>query len=337
MQEAHPAKLFFQDSFTPILPFDESNPLDPKVQSDHVEVGLKVKGYVINAWNISNPRFHPYFGKGERPPFLQTHLFVKDPLEQGVLEKTLMKKIKSQIGVIAKRFVEGKVNIQIIVEGYSLFYYELIEKIQKLGLSTFFLVSHLNNRPTVWNDRWNVTALMINTAKFTIHESQTFFSQYHDREDSGYEKNFVLPYALIEDKENREKLIIAGAHISGCPSQYPKTALELLAQTVCFIFGKTQGEIDMIIAGDFNTTPEYLEKGLLPFLPPSASLINASYPTHVNPSSFAANYDQAVLLLGNQEKKNSYKSLKEKHLSPASQALISSIQRSRIKFLESLD
>lgn len=337
MQEVRPSKLFSQDSFTPILPFDESNPLDPDVQSDHAEVGLKVNGHVINAWNISNPKFHGFFGKGERPPFRQTHLFVSDPFEKGVLEETLRKKIKSQIKVIAKRFVAGKVNIQIIVEGYSLFYSDLIKKITKLGLNTFFLVSHLNNRPTNWNDRWNVTALMINTEKFTIHESQTFFSQYYDREDSGNEKNFVLPYALLEDKKTGEKMIITGAHISGCPSQFPKTALELLAQTIGFIFQQTQGEIDIIIAGDFNTPPEYLEKGLLPFLPPSASLIKAPYPTHVNPNSHAANYDQAVVILGSKETKGSYKKLKEKHLSAASQALIGSIQKSRIKFLSSQD
>src|ERR1700722_9252896 len=195
------SSFFDSESFTQILPFDQGNPLKEGVQSDHTEIALKTRdNRVINIWNISNPTYHCYFKFGDTPPFHKTHLFVEKPFIEGVMDTKLAEKSDSQITTIAERFVRGEVNIQVIVEGYESFYKELTDKIVALGHKEFQLISMLNEKPAQWDSKKNVTALLIDTSRFSVLKSGIIETKYLEEEDSKKEKEFCLPFAHVSDK-----------------------------------------------------------------------------------------------------------------------------------------
>lgn len=305
---------FDSESFNPIFPFNQDNPLKPGVQSDHAEIAIKADNRVINIWNISNPIYHCYFKYGDNPPFHHTDLFVEKPFVDGVMDISLREKINDQINTIAKRFVKGEVNIQVIVEGYEAFYSELIDKINSLGIEEFKIIRQSNSKG-------NITGILIDTSKFTIIESGVICSKYLEAEA---EKELTTPFAKLEDKSNSKIMVIMGVHVNGCGSQYPKNGLETLAGVIRQIQETLLGNSDIIAVGDYNTPPMHARASVIELLKPEAVLLKAPYPTHVNPKSEAANYDQVVILQHNAEA--TYEMLPASHLSIASQNLIDSIK-----------
>jgi hypothetical protein len=186
---------------------------------------------IINIWNISNPTYHCYFKYGDNPPFHNTHLFVENPFLEESMDKGLAAKSDSQIMTIAERFVKGEVNVQVIIEGYESFYNKLADKINALGHKEFRFISMLNEKPLQWDAKKNVTGILIDTSRFSVLESGVKYIKYKYREEqsSNQEKEFCLPFAHIRDKATDHAMVIAGVHVNGCASQYPKTGLETLA------------------------------------------------------------------------------------------------------------
>jgi hypothetical protein len=323
---------FESESFTQILPFNQDNPLKAGVQSDHAEIALRTpNNRIINIWNISNPTYHCYFKYGDNPPFHKTHLFVENPFFLASMDKGLAAKSDSQIMTIAERFVKGEVNVQVIVEGYESFYNELADKINALGHKEFQFISMLNEKPAQWDDKKNVTGILIDTSRFSVLESGVKYIKYREEQSSNEEKEFCLPFAHIRDKATDHAMVIAGVHINGCGSQYPKTGLETLAGIINQLKTETLGKPDVIAAGDYNTPPMHARKSVIELLNSEGALLKAPYPTHVNPKSQAGNYDQ-ISILG-EKPLEKYEILPASHLSPASQDLVSSIEQSRKKYL----
>lgn len=329
-------QLFELDSLNDILPFNDDNKLSSNVQSDHAEIALRVANdKIINIWNISNPAYHCYYKYGDNPPFHKTHLFVNKPFTDSVMESSLTSKIESQVATIAARFVLEDVNIQVIVEGYEAFYKLLSDTIKALGVEHFQIISLLNHeKPKNWKAENNVTALLIDTSQFKIIESGVIFSKYMEEEDGNKEKDFHLPFAHIRDISSDHTMIIAGVHVNGCGFQYPKTGLKTLALSIEALRNKTSGLADVIAAGDFNTPVMNSRKEM------SAIVLNAPYPTHVNPKSQAGNYDQVVILPKNGsntlQTMANYEMLFPSYLSISSQCLIKSIEKSRENYLAKL-
>jgi hypothetical protein len=333
------AKSFNSDGFNPVLPFSAENPLEAEVQSDHAEISIKTPdNHIINAWNISNPSHHHYFKSGPKPPFFNSHLYVEKPFVDGKLVERLERKVADQIDTIAQRFVSGKVNIQIVPEGYETFYKRLSEKIRSYGQGDFQIVSFLDNKPTNWSTEKNVTGILVDTSRFSILDKGIIDSKYLEEGDFNKEKAFYLPYVHLKDKRTDREIVVSGVHITGCDSHDPKTGLETLAKTMLQLNAKTAGSVDVLAAGDFNTTPETIRKYLGSTMSGAAFrpvVLQPTYPTHINPRSEAAIYDQAVLLPC-REAEHGYEVLGEDSISPASQALVTSILRTRTRYLQTV-
>lgn len=329
---ANPFDPFNQESFNPISPFTLENPLASEVQSDHAEIGLHISDrHVLNSWNISNPAYHCYFKFGDKPPFHQSHLFVNKPYNEGVMDPVLAKKTEDQIATIAERFTKGQVHIQIIVEGFESFYEKLAAKIKEAAHPQFALVSLLNQKPDNWENHKNVTGILINTSRFSVLNSGVISKKYEEAEDAGKKNDFCLPFAHLRDTEREDALIVAGVHVSGCKTQHPKSGLETLAKTMKELDeANTFEPADVIAAGDFNTPPRFAKESMLGLLDSRGILLNPEYPTHVNPRSEAANYDQIAILKGRECVKYEMAPLSE--LSPATQQFVASVEKSRKLF-----
>ncbi len=334
---------FNSEAFTPLLPFNEKNFLELAVQSDHAEIAIKTPdNRIINVWNISNPAYHCYFKYGKTPPFHHTHLFVDQPYVNGKMEEHLAKKTQDQITTIAERFVKGEVNVQIIVEGFESFFSDLSKKITSLKHTEFTIFSLLDHKPPHWKSEWNVTGILIDTSRFKIVQQKVYSLKYKEEQDENREKDFDLPVVWLRDLTKEEMIVVAGVHINGCSSQYPKTGLETLANIIKEIREEFFGYYDIIAAGDYNTIPARLRENLIHAPNPSNTnmtsikidkkLLIAPYPTHVNPASEAANYDQALIITAKPER--CYQILPVESLSKASQGLVQSIQKSRQLFLD---
>lgn len=318
------SSLFDSGGFTPILPFNQDNPLKDNVQSDHAEIALKVDDRVINIWNISNPEYHCYFKYGENPPFHHTDLFVNKPFLDDVMDKGLEEKINDQINTIATRFVEGKVNIQIIVEGFDSFYNGLTDKIKELGSDEFQIIRNTNLKG-------NITGILVDTSKFKILTTGGSYSKYNEIEDSNKEKELRCPIVRVKDKLTAKTTIFIGVHVNGCGSQYPKGGLKAMKDIIEENYEITSKKFDVIAAGDFNTPPMHARESIIQPMKHQAVLLNAPYPTHVNPKSQVANYDQVVIVQA--DATTQYEMLPASEVSVASQNLINSIELSREKYL----
>ena len=316
--------LFDNEGFTSILPFNQGNPLKNGVFSDHAEIALKVDNRVMNVWNISNPEYHCYFEYGDNPPFHHTDLFVNKPFVDEVMDKGLQDKTNDQINTIATRFVKGEVSIQIIVEGFDSFYKDLNDKIQELGSDNFQIIRNTDLKG-------NITGILVDTSKFSILTKGVSYVKYNEIEDSDNKKEMRNPFVHIKDKSSGKSMVVVGVHVSGCGSQYPKSGLKTLMEIIEQIYELNLGKSDVIAAGDFNTPPMNARESIIETMKHQAILLNAPYPTHANPKSQAANYDQVVIVQADTTIK--YEMLQAPEVSVASQNLIKSIEQSREKYL----
>ena len=181
------------------------------------------------------------------------------------------------------------------------------------------------------NSNRNVSGILVDTSHFTIIRIGAIKTKYFEEHDSNIEKDFHLPYVFVSDNVTGRTTDIAAVHVNGCNSQYPKTGLEVLAQKMDVLQKGTLGHSDIIAAGDFNTPPMNVRKSIP--LDSSRILLKAPYATHVNPKCEAANYDQAVVFMAKESEKK-YEILPVTALSESSQALVSSIERSRQEYIE---
>jgi hypothetical protein len=87
--------------------------------------------------------------------------------------------------------------------------------------------------------------------------------KYKEEQDGNKEKDFNLPVVWVRDLKTREITIIAGVHVSGCGSQYPKTGLETLAHSIGMLQKQSLGQCDIVAAGDYNTPPARAKESVL--------------------------------------------------------------------------
>lgn len=293
--------------FTTIEPFNVENDYSSRLQSDHCEVAVETTLGKINSWNISNPAYHKFFANDASQVFAQTSLADTD------VEK-LEAKIESQLETIAGRLIDGTVNIQVIVEGYEIFFARLSEKISE---GSFHLLSQ---KPEGWSETKNITGIIVDTSKFSILESAVVSVDYLESENEGREAVLRVPYVHVQDIVTEKQMIVAGVHVPGTASQYPKDGLAKLAEVIDSLWEKQGRKVDVIGLGDFNSTPERVAVHF------SGEVIPPEYWTHANPRFAAASkYDMAIVREAEEEPVK-YAMLGLDAVSNSSQALAKGLQ-----------
>lgn len=321
-----------KDGFNPIKPFNAENSLNPNVQSDHAEIGIRLPNFytLLNSWNISNPNHHRNFALGDVPVFKETHMFVKEPVKEGKLDPSLLEKINSQIAVILDRMEADEVHVQVIIEGSEYLLNKLKEEINVREKNAKFEVFSMLDtaKPKDWNVHSNVSAILLNKQSFSVLSKNVKFIKYNEEADQGKPNEWYLPYMHVRDNSNNE-IVIAAAHVRGVGSQYPKTGLEMVAEKINDLFLETVGKADIFVIGDFNAPPMHAKESLLKRVKIPCQLIDSDYFTHVNPKGQAAKYDYAVVA-GRNDKIDRYSSLSVKATSSATQALVKDIEKSLV-------
>ena len=296
--------------FTQISPFNDgpnATPLEKAVQSDHAEVAITRVGIgTILAWNISNFKYHRFFRKDSG---LKGSHLATDDLD------ALVRKMQSQMDIIIDNFLRRHIGVHVIIEGYESFYEELARSLTSQGAS-FTIVSMLNDKPDGWKSHKNVTALLINTAEFTVLEQGVITEEYENDEGRSEPSTLRVPFAHVRSQSG-EKVWVAGVHVSGTGSQHPKRGLRTLASTIHEIWNKDRSS-HLVSIGDHNTSPFFGQQyGLGRLYPPV-------YYTHVNPLCQAAKYD-FVTVLSESELRDLYTLAPLTSLSESSKALARSI------------
>lgn len=309
--------------------FGPNNPLDPAVQSDHAEIAIRTDFAVFNAWNIYNPFTQSFFGKlkdGHTSPFKDTHLYSENSRlhNQTVIAPLMQKKIDEQVETIASRFCRGEVSVQVIIEGYEGFYKQLEGRINELGkiYSRDYEIIRVKRDP---NSIASISAILVDTEKFAIGQHGSLSMRYNETANNAGEIKGVqltLPFAALSHISTGNDITIVAVHIPGVDLQLPENGLQCMAKICDNLWKLNDGSVDVLAMGDYNTTPSFARKFMLSS---GGELLNAPYPTHINPFCQVANYDQVFLKPSNEEKKRSYKFLNSSEISPASQALIKSI------------
>lgn len=295
----------FED-FIQASSFDSDHKLHSDVKSDHAAIMTIVKDNigkslcVIEAFNISNPTYHHYFGEG---PFKQTHMFVdKDHIPNN---EWLQNKIKSQMETIVDRMKRRISDVQIIVEGYDKFFNDIEE-----SLGNGFDVVRVKHEVYV-GSTFNITGIVVNRDKFNVLHNGNIQLICQDDNLSGKQKPFILPVVTVQHKETNHEFTIVGTHIPGCASQFPKNALMVFDS-----FINDPRYPNIIAMGDFNTTPKNIKSILT-----KSSVLAPLYPTHINPFCQIASYDNTVFRLN--EMTIGY--FDKKHLSNDSEMFVDSL------------
>lgn len=306
------------DEFVNILPFDTlNNVLGRDVLSDHSEIGLEfdTNKYLLS-WNISNPKYHPYFKNG--PTFQKSHLYEKEPYVNGKLIPQLEEKVQKHLDVFKKNIDSGKFPIQIIIEGFDDFYKRLENIFVSYPNINYSLIRFC---PTEENFTSNISGILVDTNMFEVLESGIESITYTESEDDNKTKTTLYPFVRVCCKYTREICIVIAVHVSGCSSQYPKSGIESLKNFMVQLHNKYQNNI--IAIGDFNTPPAYIKK-ICDI--ESFNILAPDYLTHCNPHSQASKYDVAITY----PKSYSLKTMDSKHLSNHSLSFIDSINKAII-------
>lgn len=266
--------------FTAIHPFGKDNPLHPEVKSDHCEVSvLSSDGHIISAYNISNPAYHKYFANDANGVFAQTHLANTEP-------DFLARKVELQSKMLAERLLTSQVSIQIVVEGYETFFIDLQER---LSSGSFHLLAE---KPEGWSQTKNITGIIVDTSKFKVIESSVITVDYVDSENEGRRSVLRVPYVHLQNLVSKEGLVVAGVHVPGAASQYPKDGLAQLGIVLTTLWEKFK--VDLVAMGDFNSTPDRVAPHV------EGTVLEPDYFTHANPRFPAASkYDLAVVKSAN--------------------------------------
>jgi len=301
------------DEFVNITPFDEvDNMLDRDVLSDHSEIGLEIDtDKFLLSWNISNPKYHPYFKYGET--FKNTHLYVAEPYVDNKLVPQLEDKICKQLDVFIKNIDSGSFPVQVIIEGYDEFYKKLANRLISYPNVSFNFIRY---EPTENNFTSNISGILVDTNIFDVLESDIESITYCATEDNDKVKTTLYPYVRLRNKYTNAICIVIAVHVNGCASQYPVSGLESLKTLIISLYTKYQNNI--IAIGDYNTPPSYAAKVF------DNTLFNIStsdYLTHCNPNSQASKYDIAITY----PKSYFLNTMTADHVSDYSLALIDSI------------
>lgn len=299
--------------FTPIIPFtheDGDNPLDTRVKSDHCEVSVRSSnGYVVTAYNISNPAYHKFFSKDNSAIFAQTHLA---NTEKSYLDR----KVEQQSTMLANRLLSGEVSVQVVVEGYETFF-NGIEK--KLSSGNFHVLAE---KPEGWSETKNITGIVVNTEEFKVCEAKVITVDYVDSENNGRTSTLRVPYVQLQNLDSKEQLVVAGVHVPGASSQYPIDGLTELGKVIDELWKKFK--VDVVAIGDFNSTPVRVAPHV------GGTVLEPDYFTHANPRFAAASvYDMGILKKG-EESSATFDMLSSSEISIESQKLAEGLANSVI-------
>lgn len=295
------------DLFIPVAPFTQENVLHEQVLSDHAEIGIKLQdGNTVLAWNISNPKFHPYFSYGST--FKNSHLYVAKPYDDNYnLNPSMKPKIETQLTTFTNQYP-----IKVCIEGFEDFHTQLEER---LG-GTFRII---RNRP-IEKTYTNISAVICDTEIYEILEEGVKNVTYVAPEDNSKVKSTLYPYAKVKNLNTNQIVTVIAAHVNGCASQYPEGGLAALKQFMLSL----NMDCDIIAIGDFNSPPEYIRRI---FNDDNFTVYAPEYLTHCNPNCQAGKYDVAVVLSHNPTK---YQMIGVNEISVNSQYFVESINKSVI-------
>lgn len=304
------------DLFVPIKPFDSDiNQLNPRVLSDHAEIALGLPdGNNILAWNISNPKYHPYFSYGST--FKNSHLYVEKPYdERGLMQPWLRQKIDTQLETLTNNFVDQKFPIQVVIEGFDGLYNSIERRLAGLPYTI------IRDKSSEQNTLSNISGIIVDTSQYWVLCYNISSVNYVALEDASKEKSMIYPWVKLKHKTSCYVCIVIAAHVNGCGSQFPVSGLGTLRN---FMIKLSEHEkCDVIAIGDFNSPPDnvkkifYQENISTPF-----NVMSPNYLTHCNPNSQAAKYDLAIVV---SDDISDYRMLDLAHVSINSQLLVGSI------------
>jgi hypothetical protein len=311
----------FRLGYTPISQFNKPIPLDPLVVSDHTEIILETPYGKICSWNISNPIYHTYFGSRETCSFALTQMYLDDDFIQN--------KIEGQLDSIVERLLSGQVDIQIIIEGYNLFFERLRKKLEGENFVVLYSEDFRSTTDSsLQPDQVNKTGIVVNLSKFTVKDTSFYTEEYvepYDREPKR-ERFLGIPIVLLQPIGTEGTLIIGGIHVPGSNRRQPLKGLGYVNDVFQDLKElNLENLLGIVMMGDFNSIPKLVGENVR-----NAHIKLSPYPTHVNPSNQVSYYDMA-LVYGIP----SAEILPMKATSLYTQALLESIQNCRQYLLQS--
>lgn len=290
------------NGFNKGVPFDnKNNPLNPAVRSDHAAI-YGVLSYndstqtIIGCINISNKDYHANFGLGPTPPFINTHMYV--PEESADISKKIWldTKTNEQLDDIIYDLKEKVIDIQVVVEGSYDFFSKLRERLNCNG-NNFAIISILNNNSQAYKNKpWNVTGIIVNNSKFKVIDYNIIQQDYSEEHGTIIHKprTLIVPYVRVMDLISKRCLIVLGVHIPGCISNFPRGGLEQLSAIIKQLRRKYTD--DIVAIGDFNTCPNNIKQAMK-----EVNIAPVPYPTHINPNSEIAVYDNVVYVFNTKD------------------------------------
>lgn len=288
----------FIEEFIPAHPFSSNDDnevqvisLPTNVESDHVRVQVKTPHGLVVSENICNPKYCAYFKYGK--PFAKTHLAAEKAYDQltNKLTPKFQTMVLNQIERIADEMVAGHVLAYIVVEGWKLFY----DALQiKLGNEFEIVYQAPQTNTGVIEDTKNCVGMIINTKKVN-HDFICATTSYIKEGGVAGTQNITVPVVNFKDDTGKRVLTVAGVHVPGCATQYPKNGLNALVK-ILKPHQMNNEDVPMLIMGDFNAPPYAVNRDFTNKFNGYAKLLKLPYCTHINPNGMASQYDHAIVI-----------------------------------------
>jgi hypothetical protein len=310
-------------------------------------------GGIVYNKNGLNPLYQPYMKQNK--PWINTHLNHQEPYgKNSILHQDLLKVEEKKIKEITEEFGK-KYHILVLQEAYGPYLKKLNRALIEKGKKFFYVYnyeeedvySYLKNIVAIYVSSTTYDVLIAGCLKVPYNEInrdnqalvlkipyvcvQAQFTINFDTYNPPNPKSDVVRNVIVKKSDENQEFVIMGIHVKGCATQYPKTGLESLANSMKKLWNKFEGKFPVIAIGDYNTPPGWAAISVKERIENLSNVLHLipNYYTHVNPECLASKYDQCTIILPKKslKERDRFCLLGKDHLSHNCQQLVDDIER----------
>lgn len=265
--------------------YEDKTSLSSKVLSGHAELTIaNPDGRIIKIWNLSS---------------------------------VVSQQEEAFISAMAKRFVERKVSIQILVGGHETLYQSLKAKIEsdKFFQMKVFVISSSTEESCLSQPK--TSCIFVDNSKFSIQEIMRFSSSYLDGNQN--KKKFSLLNVSVKDCEtglgSTFGAVLLEAGSSANALRKIKRCMNIFSNR-----GMGFGSFDVVLGGDYGIEPSKVQSAMARSFGDKVAFLQAPHSTCINKTKIV----QAVILA----RKSSYIEFPILQPSSSTKHIVESIDKS---------
>jgi hypothetical protein len=228
------------------------------LDSDHVPVAFKVAVQLADATsaevrvislNISNESAHHWFSTDAKNAYGRTSLVATPEQLKGKMER--------QLEELANLLNQGVYHVALIQEADSFSVKSINARSEQLGVKIFSCLADPDS--PFHGQNWALQCIMVASTGDFVPQGCAYLSGDFVDSSKGRKSRTELPLLDLAERRNTDVCVLqlGCAHIRGNDAQDPVDGL-------LHAFSMLNGQVPVVVAGDFNTAPCNISRQLTP-------------------------------------------------------------------------